>query len=222
MVTDPEQIRIILKKYFTIRGDVTIHPNGVVDVRGDVDVNIPPPEDHLPIQFGEVTGGFSYNAYREKHTWRSLKGSPHTVGYDYDCSSTRVGSLEGAPRRVGGSFKATFCNLKNLVGGPTHVDHYIARANPLMSLEGLATTIPGEIDFDLMPNLPVLRSLVASEIYVLSAMNKEEIRVLDDKSARDADAVADILQKYAGKGKAGALKAAVDLIRAGYKEHARW
>jgi hypothetical protein len=34
--------------------------------------------------------------------------------------------------------------------------------------------------------------------------------------------VSDIIHKYLGQGKAGALKAAAELIKAGYKDNARW
>lgn len=209
MVTDPKEVKKLLKEYFQVHGAVQVRPTGVVDVTGSVDLkpDIKLPNNRLPIQFGDVSGSFGFNSYS---TLETLAGSPHSVGATFDCALTGVGSLAGAPQKVGGEVDVRFCELKNFVGGPQQVGrNYWGRRNPIMSLEGLPDLIPGELDFELTPGLHILRSLVAEKVDTMH-------------SAHSVEAVNDILNKYVGQGKAGALKAAGELIKAGYKEHARW
>lgn len=207
-MVNTKEIRELLKYHFDIKGDVQIDDAGHVHVQGDVQLKrlTPLPEPKLPVKFGQVSGKFSFSG----HNVDTLAGCPHHVGHIFDCSSTNVKSLVGAPEHVGGNVLVTYCDLKNFVGGPRHVGgDYYGRRNPLTSLEGLPDHIPGELDFEWFPNLPVLRSLVALHVEVRQAYDYVE-------------PVEDILNKYTQQGKAGAIKAAAELIRAGFKGNARW
>jgi hypothetical protein len=209
MVTDPKQVKKLLKEFFDVHGVIKVRPSGIVDVAGTVTLksDVQLPNNRLPIQFGDVAGSFEFNSYKNLAT---LEGSPHFVGKTFDCSVTYVGSLVHAPQKVGGEVDVRFCNLKNFVGGPQQVHgNYWGRRNQITSLEGIPDLIPGELDFELTPGLPILRSLVAEKVDAMQG-----IEVIEE--------VNEILNKYVGQGKAGALKAAAELIRAGYKEHARW
>lgn len=209
MVTDPKQVKKLLKELFDVHGAVTVRDSGIVDVAGTVTLkkDVLLPNNRLPIKFGAVGGSFEFNSYPNLAT---LEGCPYWVGHTFDCALTGVGSLVGAPQKVGGEVDVRFCELKNFVGGPQQVGHnYWGRRNPITSLEGLPDLIPGELDFELTPGLHILRSLVAEKVDTMH-------------SAHSVEAVNDILNKYVGQGKAGALKAAGELIKAGYKEHARW
>lgn len=209
MVTDSKQVKKLLKELFEVHGAVKVRPTGVVDVAGTVTLkkDVLLPNNRLPIQFGDVTGTFEFNSYTNLVT---LDGSPDWVGGTFDCALTGVGSLAHAPQKVDGDVDVRFCNLKNFVGGPQKVGaNYWGRRNDVTSLEGLPDHIPGELDFELTPGLPILRSLVAEKVEALKGMHKQ-------------DAVNQILNQYVGQGKAGALKAALELIKAGYKEHAKW
>lgn len=215
MVTDPKTIKKLLKgpyrDLFDFHGEYQIRPNGVVDVSGHVKLKrgVPLPDNRLPIKFGNVTGSFEFN-WNSGTNLATLAGSPDWVGGTFGCAFTGVGSLVGAPQKVDGDLDVRFCELKNFVGGPKQVGRdYWGRGNPITSLEGLPERIPGEFDFELTPGLPVLRSLVAHTVDVREhRLSSEEVN--------------QILNKYVGQGKAGALKAAAELIKAGYKEHARW
>jgi hypothetical protein len=62
-------------------------------------------------------------------------------------------------------------------------------------------------------NAPILRLLVYPEVHFVWGGGVTLGR---------HDVVNEIMAKYAGQGKSGAIKAAAELIRAGYKENARW
>jgi hypothetical protein len=64
------------------------------------------------------------------------------------------------------------------------------------------------VDFwlDYSPDLPLLRLLNYAQFSIQNAPTK----------------LAQIMKKYRGQSKAGAIKCAAELIRAGYKENARW
>ncbi len=209
MVNDPKQVKKLLKELFIIQGKVKVLPTGVVNVDGTVDLHpgVTLPDHRLPIKFGHVTGSFSFTSYSNLAT---LVGSPDWVGHTFDCALTHVGSLVGAPHRVDGEVDVRYCELTNFVGGPQQVGrNYWGRRNSITSLEGLPDHIPGELDFEISPGLPILRSLVAEKVDAMHGVMA-------------VNAVNTILNKYAGKGKKGALACAAELIKAGYKEHAKW
>jgi hypothetical protein len=209
MVTDPKQVKNLLKELFDVHGAVKVRDSGIVDVAGTVTLKpaVLLPNNRLPIKFGAVGGSFEFNSYPNLAT---LEGCPYWVGGTFDCALTGVGSLAHSPQKVDGDVDVRFCELKNFVGGPQQVGgNYWGRRNTITSLEGLPDHIPGELDFSLTPGLPILRSLVAHKVEAMQG-----IMVID--------AVNQILNKYVGQGKAGALKAAGELIKAGFKEHARW
>jgi hypothetical protein len=209
MVKDPKQVKKLLKELFLVYGKVKVLPTGVVNVDGSVELEsgVKLPDNRLPIKFGHVTGSFAFNSYSNLAT---LVGSPDWVGQTFDCALTHVGSLQGGPQRVDGEMDVRYCELKNFVGGPQQVGrNYWGRRNQITSLEGLPDHIPGELDFELTPGLPILRSVAAEKVDAMQGVMA-------------INAVNDIMNKYAGKGKAGALKAAAELIKAGFKEHAKW
>ena len=208
-MVDKDQIKKLVRKYFDVTGQVSVDASGLVSVDGSVYMrrNITLPGHMLPVKFDRVSKGFRLMGY---NYLRSLEGVPIEVGGDFDCASTQVGSLQHAPQHVGGNLDVRFCNLKNFVGGPQWVGGaYYARRNPITSLDGLPDRIPGEFDFEWYPELPVLKALVAKTVEARQATDVVE-------------PVTIILNKYAGQGKPGALKAAAELIRAGFKGNARW
>lgn len=85
--------------------------------------------------------------------------------------------------------------------------NYDCRYNPLTSLEGLPQVL-NSLSLRYNKNRPLLR-LLDSRI--------DRLNLIDTPKS-----VTEVLKKYAGQGKPGALKAAADLIRAGYAENARW
>jgi len=168
-----------LLSHFHPLGTIDIDDAGVVNVKGDV--TLMDHVTHLPVQFGVVTGNFN-------------------------CARRGLTTLKGAPREVGKIFTCKQNKLITLEGGPEKVESYNAVNNPLKNLDGLAQEIKGHVQFNYTENLPLLRTLVASQIWPFPDQFKLEA----------------ILNKYKQQGKAGAIKAAAELIKAGFKGNARW
>jgi hypothetical protein len=201
-MVDVAAIQELLKKNFDIIGTVHVDPEtGVVDVEGSVMDMKPMPK--ISVQFGTVTGLFGCSESRLE----SLVGAPHTVGKEFSCNKNRLTSLVGAPRSVGGGFWVNNNKLTSLEGGPAHVGSSLqVLGNPLKSLDGMPVELKGTIWLDYNRELPLLRLLELPDCMLSYA----------------PDPVKEILNKYMGQGKAGAIKAAVELVKAGYKENARW
>jgi hypothetical protein len=207
-MVNTQEIQRLLKTYYSIRGETIISDQGVVTVNGDVDVVAWPNQPHLPVQFHTVTGNWTF--WDSGRGLQDLTGCPQFVGSNFWCSNVRLGSLKGAPMYVSDDFRIISCGLNDLTHGPRHVGgNYQAYRNPLGSLEHLAEHIGGYVDFDWFPNVPLLRTLVAKKVEPM-------------QGTEEVYPVSDILNKYVGQGKPGAIKAAGELIKAGFKGNARW
>lgn len=238
-------IKELLDDHFNINGQVTIAPNQIVNVDGNIRL-LPFAVTQLPVKFGTVTGNFyCYNNHLE-----NLHGAPRKVGGDFDCSKNLLETLEGAPAQVDGDFSCRdnaldslahapptvvgsfFCarnHLTNLVGAPAKVggdfycdhnqleslegapahvgDTFLCNDNPLRSLSGIPDHVQQGIVLTYNKHLPLLR--------LLNYQNTLIERVPDDQ-------LITIIKKYEGQGKKAALACAAELIRAGFKDNARW
>ena len=113
---------------------------------------------------------------------------------------------------VAGSFHCDNMGLTTLEGGPTHVGgSYYCFQNPLRDLNGLADHVESILQLSYDPELPLLRVMNAGMV---------QFYPYNEKAIIVGQIINGNLGK--GKGKAGALKAAGELIRAGYKANARW
>lgn len=129
------------------------------------------------------------------------------VSGDFYCNDRNLTSLVGSPRYVGGSFVCGFNQLKGLTGAPVHVGgDFLFTRNPLESLERAPDHVGGQFFFTWNYKLPLLRCLRYKKI---------KMNVAPDEPKQ-------ILNKYAGQGKAAALNCALELKKAGYPENARW
>ena len=130
-----------------------------------------------------------------------------TVSGKFVCRYRELTSLEGSPHYVGGEFNCYTNQLTSLEGSPRYVGGYFyCSGNPLTSFQGAPDHVGGEFVCAYNESLPLLRLVVYQRAYMLKVPPKVE----------------EIIRKYEGEGKPGALKAAAELIRAGYKENARW
>lgn len=137
----------------------------------------------------------------------SLEGMPTAIDRSCYVNSNALTSLLHGPTYVGEDFLFNKNQLTSLEHGPTHVGRgYFADRNPLTSLVGLPENLTDEIVLDYNPQLPCLRLLNYQAVSLQNA----------------PDAVYWILSKHKGWGKQGALQAAGELIRAGFKGNARW
>jgi hypothetical protein len=137
---------------------------------------------------------------KEEIKVRRLPVSFDRVVGNFDCSSNQLTSLEGAPTSVGGDFYCTNNKLTSLEGAPTSVggDFYCYNNN-LVSLEGAPKDVGGNFWCDYNKNLPLLRLLAYQRIRVLGASLQ----------------LYQILKKYAGTGRRGAIQAAREIMQAG-------
>jgi hypothetical protein len=200
-MVDVDAIHELLNEYFDVVGEVLVDPDtGVVHVQGHV--KLIKRTTQLPVQFGTVAGNFSCS----ESILETLTGAPHSVYKDFACGKNRLTSLEGGPRSVGGAYYASNNQLTSLVGAATHVGRSLQiNTNPLKSLDGMPVEVKGRIWLDYDRDLPLLRLLE-----------------FEDMLSYAPDPVRVILDKYKGEDKPGALKAAVELIKAGYRANAKW
>ena len=89
-----------------------------------------------------VEGSF----YCHENKLTSLKGSPKTVGANYECDRNMLTSLVGCPTIVKGNFHCQHNNLSSLTGGPKTVGgNYFCLGNPLTSYDGMPRVLKGHI-----------------------------------------------------------------------------
>lgn len=205
-MVDVHQIQEQLFKYFQIMPDalevhdesqaVHIDPvTGVVDVYGSVILRDP---DHiqlpslLPIKFGHVRRHFNI-AFSKQNNLLNLINFPHTVDGDFRVVAPNMTSLVGAPRHVGGT-----CVLSS---------------ESLTSLEHLPETY-SRLRLSYTPHLPLLRLLVEAPV---------DWSFFKQYGGTEGGIVAiHLIERYRKQGKKAALACAAELIRAGYKDNARW
>lgn len=228
-----DRIKKLLEKYFIISGadgsDDYIIDGGFVYVRGSCAKrsSIKVLFDELPIKFGrignlfdisdmglinlngspEIIGG-TFRCYSNKLT--TLQGGPKQVGGTMSVAFNKLTTLEGSPEEVGGIFICRGNKLTNLKGGPKIVGGLQIDNNPLESLEGLPQYINGGINLSYSPTLPLLRLVLANNI--------SSIKFNAGEAAKD---LSEILMKYVGKGRAGAIQCAGEMTKAGYKDNAK-
>lgn len=125
----------------------------------------------------------------------------------FECQHNQLTSLQGAPRTVGWLFNCKGNNLTSLEGAPVSVrGSFFCNMNPLISLQGAPSHVGQVFYCDYTADLPLLQLLNYAQIQIDNC----PIQVLR------------ILAHHAGTGKAGAIKAAVELVKAGFKQNARW
>ncbi len=199
-------------KHFGIIGTYYIDPKtGIVDVEGSV--HYMGGGKQLGVQFGKVMGDF----YCQNRKLTTLKGSPAWVERVFYCYNNQLTSLAHAPAHVGRGFSCDANLLTDLTLGPEYVGGtYSCSGNPLQSLEGISTQGLSRFVTDYTPRVPLLRSLYSQSI----KFTKEQS--LPTSFWPQINQVSFIMNKYAGQGKAGVIKCAAELAKAGFKENARW
>jgi hypothetical protein len=196
-MVDRASIQDLLISYFVLDDPHTINDDLTVDTTGSVIVrergNVFK-NGRLPIKFG-------------------------SVGYDFDVVNTGLTTLEGAPHTVGDTFMCSANKLTTLEHGPQKVSYgYVIGTNPLINLEGFPTSnAPEMVSMRYMPHLPLLKLLSCKHIRLYPPQDHDT-----PEEQRKVDQISEILNKYAGRGQAGIIHAARDLIQKEYTENARW
>jgi hypothetical protein len=100
-----------------------------------------------------INDDFSIDVFRFVNlAFKGINGLPSYIQFnkikgDFDIDDIGLDSLRGCPRYVDGYFSCQMNNLTNLIGGPEIVGRsYYANANNLISVEGLARKIGGNLD----------------------------------------------------------------------------
>lgn len=208
--------------------DYVIDTTGAIHVSTSVHMIKATPNRMLPVLFAVVDGDFVISERKLK----SLRGAPHIVDGDFDCSMNALTSLAYAPKHVGSraSFKCDGNQLTSLAYAPKGCDEFVCNNNQLTHLQDAppckllwATENP----FTSFKNTPDhIEHLVISYAPHLPLLGLLSVKKIEFEHDPGDDAqskqVEEILNKYAGQGKKAMLNCASDLIRAGYKDNARW
>lgn len=235
-MVDEHEIEYVMYKHFEddqedkiTTDDYVIDADGAVHVNTSVSMYRSTPNRRLPVQFAVVDGDCVFEDMKLK----SLKGAPHTVNGDFNCSWNDLTTLQHAPTTLGAgaSFGCSHNKLTSLAHAPPHAaeltcDHNLlknlvdappcdvlwAPNNPFESFKNTPDHI-NQVVISYAPDLPLLGLL---------SVGKIELEPVDGYShERDIKPIEDILNQYTGQGRAGQLKCAAELVRRGFKQHAR-
>jgi hypothetical protein len=196
-VVDDTYITKIFKNNFHYSGHITIDDLGRVSVSGSVWASAVFSTGVLPVRFLEVERDFDLKI---QTPLMSLEGCPETVGKDFRILGASLTSLVGAPKRINGDAVfalGTRSNFKTLEGFPNYVGGVTRiRYTPTLGLLRLLNT---HTRIDLTTTMDSGGAMLAA-----------------------AEIVGDILNRYVGLGKRGAVRCQKELIAAGYEGNARW
>jgi hypothetical protein len=245
-IDDTSSILKILNRHFKITGKIDIN-NGIVNITGNCEIKNKIEIQKLPVQFGNVSGDFNCDNnqlttlesaptsvgrgfYCNDNQLTTLYGAPKSVGREFQCDRNQLTTLEGAPTSVGRGFYCNGNQLTTLEGAPTSVGrgfycyrnrlttlegaptsvggNFNCDNNQLTTLEGAPTSVGGEFHCSYNNSLPLLRLLLIKDVKQLFFYPNNVI-------------VENILNKYLGQGRGGALACAAELTKAGYKGNAR-
>jgi hypothetical protein len=233
-MVDEREIEHLMYSYFENdyeermgASDYVIDVDGAVHVNSSIMMFKDTPNKLLPVQFATVDGSCIF----ADRGLKSLKGSPHTVNGDFDCSMNALTSLAHAPKTIGSgaSFRCAGNKLTHLAHAPANAAELVCNNNLLTNLQDAppcyllwATENPftsfkhtpdhiSELVISYDVNLPLLGVLTVKKI---------EFEHDPDKDTQSKQ-VEEILNRYTGQGRAGQLKCAADLVRQGFKQHAR-
>lgn len=172
----------------------------------------------IPVRFGKVNAHFGCDGCN----LISLKNAPTHVTGIFDCSNNLLTSLKFGPTVVDGvRYRCHHNMLTSFEGAPTNFSGKFmadAQNGSLLNLDGLP--LAADVIISYQPNLPLLKLLKQPHVEV----HEEGIPVTHE--------VSQILAKYAGTGRRGAISAARELIDLGeelgltdinpFERNARW
>ena len=171
--------------------DHTIHPDGSVDIFGDVSLK-QKELSFLPFKFNKVEGYFECS----QNNLESLQGAPKIVQGSFACNDNKLKTLQGAPQIVQGNFNCGHnLYLKSLEHCPRVIEGFFNCFNcDLVSFEGSPQVIKGNFHSGLN-NIHSLRGVpevIEGTFYAehfLDADYRKYIREkeLDKKLSRDFD-----------------------------------
>jgi hypothetical protein len=235
-MVDIKQVKQLFETYFSDIWttehlndyEFLIQPDGAVQVpNNNLYMRKPALNGMLPVKFGIVGGSFILT----KSRLNTLEGAPTEVFGDFNCSKNLLTTLAHAPTTVHDDLDCSYNNITSLAHCPavgilncshnmltdlTHAppcEQLYAHDNPLESFKHTPDHI-GTVVISYGATLPLLGLL---------SVEKIELETTNDFPNRLALLpIEQILNKYTKQGRAGQLKCAAELVRAGYKANARW
>lgn len=187
--------------------------------------NEPTPVDELLRKYFKFSNSYSYhngiiNVDGSCELIRKIDKIPvkfGTISGDFTCIDKNLTTLENSPKIIKGNFICQRNKIINLLHGPEYVGMSLMCDDNrlLQSLDGL----PKNADHIMLTysrTLPLLKLIFVeglSSLYLTFDHSTENIS--------DADSVYEILFKYLGKGRKGAIQCAAELTKAGFKDNAR-
>lgn len=211
-LTTKEQNAIIklFKTHFKVDKlkQVSVNARGELDVTADkVTLRTP---GSIPVKLGTITGDLDV----AKMQLTSLNNCAHTVKGRFWCEDNQLTTLKGGPRRVSDAYVCSDNLLSSLEGIGTCEEIIINSSQPrsVQALKDLSHLPPkaDSVEVSYNKQLPLLRLLSYNMFNVTKPPHSLE------------HPVQEILEEYANQGKAGVIKCAAALIKAGYKDNARW
>lgn len=234
-MVNEQNIDNLMEMWFTVMGTWSLNDKGLVDVNGSVYLKPHPLGSwtRIPLPFGRVSASFEasdvgllslenspkyvgLNFRVEKNLLISLAHAPGFVGKDFDAfENLYLTRLDCAHTVVGNDLDVQKCNLTNLDNcAQVEAGLWVKGNKNLTNIRGIPYCAHLFIDYH--PELALLPALKVNEI---------NVRNIGDHFPHDPDApkkLLDIVRKYAGTGKSGALNCALELKKAGFAGNARW
>ena len=202
---------------FSYQGELRFNGERVNVIESDIsfgNVGVLPHVKRLGWDFEFVAGTFAAQGCELE----SLEGAPPYIGNElYIRNCKHLVTLGTSLDFVGGDMNIAGTALTSLKGGPKTVNgKVILFENPnLVSLEGFPERGVDRVEVDYSPTLPLLRLLVAKNIWLITPQIK-------DAGKWPIEKVEKILDKYAGRGREGAWDCKRELQQAGFGGNARW
>jgi len=196
----------LLYSYFHVEGPVEIQDNGMIHGPNAtiLDRTSQFPNGMLPVQFGQV-----HKFHMSGTNLRSMQGFPTSCNI-LIISHNELDSWAHCPQTY--EIRATGNKFRDLNQIPAQVRELRVARCPLENIRDVPDLDFLYVSFDL--KLGMLPALKCKKVNLMAPEHVEP-PLLRDQLQR-------ILDKYAGQGRKGALTCAAELIRAGFKENARW
>ena len=235
-MVDTKQVKRLFETYFADIWttehlndyEYLIQPDGTIQVPNNhLYMSKSAPNGMLPVKFGIVGGSFIL----DKRRLTTLAGAPTEVWGDFNCSKNLLTSLAHAPTKVHNDLDCSYNNITSLEHCPTvgildcshnlltdltHAppcDQLYAHNNPMESFKHTPDHI-GTVVISYGATLPLLGLLSVQKIDLVPTTDFPNRSVIQP--------IEQILNKYTRQGRAGQIMCAAELVRAGYKDHARW
>lgn len=235
-MVDKLQIASTLRKYFVAGSDhhafreheFKVDDEGVVHSETDVIATRKMPMGRLPVKFGVITGDFVV----ANMGLDTLEGGPHAVTGKYNCSQNHLTTLAHAPQHRVQDFNCYQNDLTDLTHCPPVYGELDFGANKLQTLESLP---PCDLAFGFQNPIKTCRGVPGHvheliiyydpHLPLLGLLALHAAQLANPDTGEYMESLYEILNSYMGNGelnKSDMIKCAASLIKAGYKENARW